>query len=107
LEHEEIVAPAVCIVEGPVDALAAATEGLVGLALLNNTPSEEVLTFASTLTRRKTCLFVSDNDSPLAMTRIMAYFMSHGAASGKLLLPAPHKDLAEMPRKLRGRFLHG
>ncbi len=99
-------APA-CVLEGPMDALAASEWGFVGIAMLSNTPPEEALELMSKLTLRKHCLFVADNDSPQVMANLVAYFANRGVASARLLIPSPYKDLGEMPRQERGRFLHG
>lgn len=89
------------IIEGPMDALAAAELGYVGVALLGGNPSTEVLNFARNLVQPYTPrLLIGDNDSPQFMAKLAAWFVPC-----RFLLPTPWKDLAECPRLQRRQLL--
>lgn len=95
------------IVEGPFDALAAAGEGYLGLAMLGNTPSDEVLDFMTVLLcGQSTSVLVLDEDAPEAAADIVCRLARKGVTA-VLRAPYPGKDLAEVPRTLRGVILRG
>lgn len=95
-----------CVVlEGPLDALAAAMEGFVGVALMGNTPSSVVLDHLCSFARAfQPVIIVPDADSlDLGPTVLCA--LAQQGISGVIRAPAK-KDLAVMSAKERGRFLH-
>jgi hypothetical protein len=95
------------IVEGPMDALAAAGEGFLGIALLGNTPPEAVLDlvpkFAGLFTRT-TPLLVFDEDAPKEAVSIVRRLSERGVVC-TLRSPYPYKDVASIPKEERSRFL--
>jgi hypothetical protein len=88
-----------------MDALAAAMEGYLGIGLMGNQPTTEVIThlskFASTF---PPVLIVPDADA-LEMGPDVLCALSQMNISGMILAPA-RKDLAAMSRKERRSFLH-
>ena len=94
------------LVEGPMDALAAAGEKVLSIALMGNNPTNETLHLTNELitgiiTR---VLILEDRDSPGRLAGVMAYFateMEVRLAS----CPSPWKDLAAMPKEKRGDLI--
>lgn len=96
------------IVEGPADALAAATAGAMGVGVMGNKPSLEVIKFvAGTLKhiKPKEILIVPDLDTPQMGADIAGWLAKHGVAS-QMRLPTK-KDLAEMSIKERENLIYG
>lgn len=98
--------PVVVLVEGPFDALAASEVGMVGVALMGNTPSEDALDHAVGWLRDGVrAVFVTDEDAVVQGAdlgwRLLA---QHGLKSLLILSPYPYKDLAEMPKPDRERL---
>lgn len=94
----------VVIVEGPLDALAAAECGDLGLALMGSQPTEEQLLHAARFTRSRQVLLMPDNDQPTVLLALLPFFVNRSAGC-KIILPSPYKDLAEMPPDERERLL--
>lgn len=96
------------MVEGPMDALAAAGLGFLGLAVMGNTPPASVLAHVDCLVQAMSVLHVvADADSLHLWSYKCAYFNHHGTRA-QLVYPYPYKDLADMPHEVRvRRFLHG
>ena len=92
------------IVEGPMDALAAAQAGYGGLALLGATPPPEVLGALVHRIQRdpKPVLLVADTDR--LVCPLLLAFLGRGIHAN-LRLPYPYKDLAEAPPLWRRRIL--
>lgn len=95
---------ATAVVEGPMDALAAAGEGVTGIALMGVTPPDFALDLTATFVRGTIALVVADSDSLGAMAKVGFKLLSRGCGT-KLVNPAPHKDLASAPRHERRRIL--
>lgn len=96
---------ALAIVEGPLDALAAAGEGVLGLALMGLTPPEPVIRFLQSLVgplaASRSVLFMADSTHLAGMAAIARLI----GLGGVLVDPYPFKDLAEAPRAERRRLL--
>lgn len=92
------------VVEGPMDALAAAGEGFTGIALMGVTPPDIALDLTARLIRGTMALIVADSDSLGAMAKVGFKLVNRGAGV-KLVSPSPYKDLAEAPREERRRIL--
>jgi hypothetical protein len=92
------------IVEGPCDALAAAGCGYVGVALMGNTPPEEVLDFVAALLE---CfgpyVAIPDLDHPEMGAIVVTQLARRGLRGITMTLPAK-KDLAEMNRTERRKL---
>lgn len=95
------------LVEGPFDALAAAELGFVGVALMGNSPSEEILDHAKYwLEETPPAILVTDQDAVVAGADVgWKLLVHHGLKSLSVLSPYPYKDLAEMPLAERRRLL--
>lgn len=93
------------VVEGPMDALAAAGCGFNAIALMGNTPSEEVLFLTCKLLRGKMTLLIPDSDAPQALVPTLAYLASQGVQCNFLIPPA--KDLADLSFEERVKLLSG
>lgn len=95
------------LVEGPMDALAAAGEGLWGIALMGNTPPNVVLTglfellWALGVTE---CRIVEDADSPGSLAPVQSYLASIGLATSSTV-SYPEKDLSACRREDRAWLL--
>lgn len=94
----------VAIVEGPMDALAAAGEGFVAIALMGVNPSTEVLCLTAKLFRGTIPLIVMDINAEAAMAENQAKLVKLGL-NGKLVSPYPGKDLAALDRPARREVL--
>lgn len=94
------------VVEGPMDALAAAGEGYLAVALMGVTPALEVLDLTAKLLYGTLPVLVADMGAEAAMAD-NALYLCHPDRLGplKILVPYPHKDLAAMPKGERGEFL--
>jgi hypothetical protein len=93
------------VVEGPLDALAAAGAGTgrVGVGMMGATPPLEAYAFIARLFR--TLLVVPDNDETGEETtgRWITHLAARGAAAWLRRVPAEYKDLAECPPAVRRR----
>ena len=92
------------IVEGPMDALAAGGVGLLGIGIMGNEPSTEVLEHVSRLVRvKRKVIIVPDLDHVEMGTYVLGYL---GACGIKAEVRMPlAKDLAAMKPSARRRFL--
>jgi hypothetical protein len=81
------------IVEGPMDALAAAGTGRMGVALMGVTPPDESLALTAALVRGTICVLVADTDAIPEMTRVYEYLCQRVPLV--MVSPFPCKDLAE------------
>ena len=92
------------VVEGPMDALAAAGEGYTGVALMGVTPAAEVLDLTSRLLHGIMCVSIMDMGAEAEMADNTQY-LAHRGLPCKLVNPYPHKDLATMAKVQRATFL--
>lgn len=89
------------LVEGPMDALAAAGIGFLGIAWMGTSPGEEPLVLARKLIQPNRPIYiVSDRDAVAAATRIWSHFVG-----AYLINTYPFKDLAAMPKAERENWL--
>lgn len=98
--------PGSVLVEGPFDALAAAELGFLGVALMGNTPSAEVLVHAvDWLRAAPPAMLVTDDDATVQGAALGHNLLAkYGLKSLLVLSPYPYKDLAEMPKQERARL---
>jgi hypothetical protein len=88
------------IVEGPLDALAAAGEGYLGIGLMGNKPNEQVMDFViESVQHFQPIIIVPDLDTPQMGIDLLHAFRA-AALSASLRLPTK-KDIAEMTRAER------
>mgnify|MGYP001564962656 CR=1 FL=1 len=93
------------VVEGPMDALAAAGAGCVGVALMGAMPPEAALALTATILGGRMVYVVFDRDQPGPMvTRTLPYLLQQGVMA-KLVDPYPAKDLADLHPRERERLL--
>lgn len=92
------------IVEGPMDALAAAGEGLVAVALMGVQPAYDVLLLTARLLRGTIPVIVMDQGAEREMAGNYTRLAELGLR-GELVSPYPHKDLAAMDRLARREVL--
>lgn len=92
------------VVEGPMDALAAAGEGYLAVALMGVIPSQEVLDLTNTLLRGTICVMVMDMGAEKPMAENSAALKERGLST-RLVCPYPYKDLAEVPKEKRRGYL--
>lgn len=95
---------AVVVVEGPMDALAAAGEGCLGVALMGNTPPARVLNFVSTLASSLPVLVVGDSDALREASHTAGALAIRGRKTQLVMLQGA-KDLAELTPALRKNYL--
>jgi len=100
-----IVDLTVVIVEGPMDALAAADAGAIGVSLMGNTPGPPPLEYIAVSFPTFRALVVPDRDAVDAGARIMLMLVGHGMSAALLPLPPAWKDLADVPADKRAEFL--
>lgn len=94
----------VAIVEGPMDALAAAEAGIVGIALMGNTPPREALVRIADNYAPYGAIVVPDRDSYAEAARTMTRLAGLGM-DVRLQTILPWKDLAEVPSAKRAEVL--
>lgn len=92
------------VAEGPMDALAAAACGYIGVGLLSATPSEECLSWTRTVLCGIMTLTVMDLGAEDQMIFNAGWLREHGVPC-RLVNPYPHKDLAAWPRDTIQSFL--
>lgn len=86
------------LVEGPMDALAAAGEGFVGIAWMGTSPGDEPIQFAHRLVSPPVYV-VADSDAVQAAVKIWQNFV------GAFMVSVyPHKDLASVPKTERYNY---
>jgi len=92
------------VTEGPMDALASADLGYLGIATMGNQPNEEVLEHVASVVRSfQPVLVVPDADALEFGPLVLCALAQRGISGG---IVAPHKkDIAEMSVKERKRFL--
>lgn len=99
--------PAAAIVEGPMDALAAAEILGLGVAMLGNAPPDAAILRAARLidSCAENAILVPDSDSLQEAAKLSRRLSQLGVRV--LFRPPPqgYKDLAEMPRRLRKELL--
>lgn len=95
---------AMVVVEGPMCALAAAGEGCVGVAMMGSTPPPMVLNFISTLASNLPILVVGDSDALTEAARVAGGLAIRGRKTKAVMLYGA-KDLAELPKEQRERYL--
>ncbi len=97
---------AAVMVEGPMDALAVAGAGLLGISVMGNTPPDAVLSHVCSLVKDLDRLdVIADSDSVQAWSYPVAYFSMAGIKT-KLRYPYPYNDVAEMSALKRKVWLH-
>jgi hypothetical protein len=84
------------VVEGPMDALAAAGAGVLGVALMGATPSQEALVLTATMIHGTICTVVADQDALQAAARWTAFLANVGVRV-RMTYSAAYKDLADTP----------
>lgn len=82
------------VVEGPMDALAAAGAGFLGVALMGNTPGPDVFDYLGTILAGRAVVVAPDRDAQGAGARWLAELTARDLAARLVLLPA--KDLASI-----------
>mgnify|MGYP001581333841 CR=1 FL=1 len=92
------------VVEGPMDALAAAGEGCLGIALMGALPPQERIDLTATLVRGTIAIICYDSDNPAALVAVMSQLSNLGVQC-RLRDPSPAKDLAELNRAQRAKLL--
>ena len=92
------------IVEGPMDALAAAGEGYLGIALMGNTPSEAVLEHLVRVVQHRPTIILADSDAVAEAALLAGKLAAAGAYT--ILKPCRGwKDLADVPKSMRAVLL--
>lgn len=92
------------VCEGPMDALAAAALDYVGVAIMGNQPTDEVLEFVAKNVRCiEPVIVVPDADAVEFGPNVFCALSQRGI-SGGILVP-PKKDIGEMTIQERRRFL--
>ena len=92
------------VVEGPMDALAAAGEGCLGVALMGAQPPQERIDLTARLVCGTMCYVVIDSDNPATLVAVMSQLSNLGVQC-RLRAPSPAKDLAELSPRRRKRLL--
>lgn len=98
----------IVVVEGPMDALAAAGEGYLSYALMGMQPNQSTLLHLALLiedTKELNTLVVLDRDSAEHALRIALFLSTQGYYAKVKHLPGPEKDLAACLPKKRNQFL--
>jgi len=92
------------VVEGPMDALAAAQHGCVGIALMGLTPSAQVFGHLMSLCFHHPVVVVVDRDAQETGISIQLWLAQEGIRA-RIASPYPYNDLAEMDREARQEIL--
>jgi Toprim domain-containing protein len=93
------------VVEGPMDALAVAEAGCVGIALMGVMPPESALALTATMLSGYNAFLIFDRDQPgPAATRTLPFLAARGVKI-RLVDPYPAKDLAELKLEARKELL--
>lgn len=94
------------IVEGPMDALAAAGAGYAGIALMGMTPGySTIVQLTKLLDRHKPVFVLLDRDSNDNAHKLAIKLAGLGVNSKVIFLPGPEKDLAQCTKLKRRKFL--
>jgi hypothetical protein len=96
----------VVIVEGAMDALAAAGEGAAGVALMGNRPTLEAFETICRFFPSERLVVVPDMDSLREATGWLCALASLGRRT-EVIIPAPYKDLAAATPARRALLLRG
>jgi len=99
-----IVDAPVVVVEGPFDALAAASTGLVGVALMGAKPPSAVLDYLGRFLQRSRRIIVADLDEQAAAVEVATQLSARGNTCA-VVFPAPYKDLCAAPVEFRAKLL--
>lgn len=93
------------IVEGPMDALASAAFGYLGIATMGNNPAQEALDNIVRMFGRTHGPFIilPDGDDPAFGAKLIASFANRGAAASMVVIPGG-KDLCDLPLTARAKF---
>lgn len=98
--------PKVVVAEGPMDALAAATIGCLGIGLMGLSPPVAALALAAKYFGRSDVYLVADSDSLDAMRKVLLKLVGlTKGATLHLTMPSPAKDFAEADLDLRYRLI--
>jgi hypothetical protein len=92
----DVIPEAAAIVEGPLDALAAAETGLFGVALMGVSPPQAAMDLVIKMTKGLDIFLVWDEDQPEPWYEILKRFWGE-KQTAVLRQTYPYKDLAEMP----------
>lgn len=105
--YPEGKASGVVIVEGPMDALAAAGEGFVGVGLMGNTPGDDVLNHLESILKTfpGTCLVIPDRDALSKGAEVTAKLWTRNLKC-ELRPIQGAKDLAELSPSQRSLLLN-
>ena len=97
----------VVIVEGPMDALAAACAGFDAIALMGITPPDSTLDVLAKIVNKRRCLVLLDSEPAAqgAAIRIVMRLASQGGKAGLTTLGTLGKDLAACSPEQRLNFL--
>jgi DNA primase len=96
------------VVEGPMDALAAAGAGALGIAVMGNAPTSEVFSYIENILRStyvEIVVVVPDLDTPILASRVAARLGGSGFAV-RIVMPTA-KDLAAMMPEERKLLING
>lgn len=92
------------LVEGPMDALACAEFGYLGVALLSAVPSEECLVLTSKILHGIMTLAIMDTGAEDPMIFNAGWLRERGVPC-RLINPYPYKDIAACPQGERRGFI--
>lgn len=98
----------IVVVEGPMDALAAAGEGYLAFALMGMVPSDATLFHLALLIQDyedQKIIVLLDRDSSAAAVKVVTFLASQGYDASMAQMPGPEKDLAECMPATRKRLL--
>ena len=97
--------PLTILCEGPMDALAAASHGIRGIALMGNNPTDETITMLRALLDQDDIVtYFTDRDAvPAAIDLVKK--LSRVGVYITISDPSPYKDLASMPKRIRADVL--
>jgi hypothetical protein len=97
--------PFTILCEGPMDALAAASHGIRGIALMGNNPTAETLSMIAALVGPGELVsYFADRDALQEAIKIVGRLQALGIYT-TVTDPSPHKDLASMPWNTRCKVL--
>lgn len=97
--------PLTILCEGPMDALAAASHGIRGIALMGNNPTQETWDFIKGLLSQDDIVtFFTDRDAMAESITIVKKLQTMGIYA-TISDPSPYKDLAAIPKRQRAERL--
>lgn len=96
----------VAVSEGPMDGLAAAGEGWIGVGMMGVTPPLAALQLLVKVCTGKRTILIEDTDMNGALRRSMLFLLARGVKS-ELRLLYPFKDLAVVPKEKRTPMIEG